>query len=320
MRREIEYKGGPVEPFEMIEPKGAESPLVVEVPHAGLWLDGEALAFTIAPARSIARDADLYVDQLFQDAPGEGATPPLRPRQPLRRRPQSGRDDCDGEAVEGGGRAPWPRGLVWRLTTDGEPVLEGRLPRTELERRLDHIYRPYHRALAGLIERKRRRFGFAIVLCAHSMPSQPRPRPARSDPTARARATADGAAGAHDHGLRCAVPGRSGPGTRGRTSAAGLVIDRVDAHGRAQGWTIRHDDPYRGGFSTANYGRPAQGVHAVQIEIARRRYMDETSLRIDPQGFRAVREFARTLAARLAFAESDAPLRQLRPDAVSSRG
>jgi hypothetical protein len=44
-------------------------------------------------------------------------------------------------------------------------------------------------------------------------------------------------------------------------------------------------------------------MHAVQIEIARRLYMDETSLRIDVQGFRIVREFARTLAARLAFAE-----------------
>jgi len=41
--------------------------------------------------------------------------------------------------------------------------------------------------------------------------------------------------------------------------------------------------------------------------------MDETSLRIDAQGSRAVREFARTLAARLAFAETDAPIRQLRP-------
>jgi N-formylglutamate amidohydrolase len=104
------------------------------------------------------------------------------------------------------------------------------------------------------------------------------------------------------------------PGTRGRTSAAAPVIDRVDAHAKAHGFSVRHDDPYRGGYSTATYGRPAQGVHAIQIEIARRLYMDETSLRIDVQGFRAVREFARTLAARLAFTEPDAPLRKLRGD------
>jgi N-formylglutamate amidohydrolase len=93
----------------------------------------------------------------------------------------------------------------------------------------------------------------------------------------------------------------------------------VDAHGKAFGFSIRHDDPYRGGFSTAHYGRPAQGVHAIQIEIARRRYMDESTLRIDAQGFRAVREFARTLAARLAFTEPDAPVQKLRREPTGVR-
>ncbi len=101
------------------------------------------------------------------------------------------------------------------------------------------------------------------------------------------------------------------PGSRGRTSAAGLVIDRVEACGRAFGWSVRHDDPYRGGFSTGHYGQPARGLHAVQIEIARRLYMDETSFRMDAQGFRAVREFARTLVSSLACADPDAPLQKL---------
>jgi N-formylglutamate amidohydrolase len=283
-----------VEPFEVLEPRAGESPVVVEVPHAGLWIDPEALAYTVAPARSIARDADLYVDQLCQDAPREGATLLVAHTSRFVVDLNRSEADVDGETVEGGGRTPWPRGLVWRLTTDGDPVIAERLPRRELMRRLEAVYRPYHRTLEALLQRKRERFGFAVLLCAHSMPSQPRP-------------------GGGD-------AGRSGPpffradlvpGTRGRTSAAGAVIDRVDAHGRALGWSIRHDDPYRGGFSTGFYGRPARGVHAVQIEIARRLYMDETSLRIDPRGFQAVREFARTLAARLAFAEPDAPIRQL---------
>lgn len=288
-----------MEPFEVIEPRAGESPVVVEVPHAGLWIDPEALAFTLAPARSIARDADLYVDQLVQDAPAEGASLLVARASRYVVDLNRGEADWDGETVEGGGRTPWPRGVVWRLTTDGDPMLAGPLPRRELDRRLEGVYRPYHRTLEALLQRKRDRFGFAILLCAHSMPSQPRP-PAANGAGSRAKGPTE--------------PVRADlvPGTRGRTSAAGAVIDRVDAHGRALGWTIRHDDPYRGGFSTAHYGQPARGVHAVQIEIARRRYMDETSLRINPQGFRAVREFARTLAARLAFAEPDAPLRQLR--------
>ena len=287
-----------MEPFEVFEPTTGESPVVFEVPHAGLWIDPEALAFTIAPARSVARDADLYVDQLCQDVPTEGATLIVARTSRLVIDLNRAEADCDGEAVEGGSRTPWPRGLVWRLTTDGDPVLAERLPRRELDRRLDTIYRPYHRTVEALLARKVARFGHAVLLCAHSMPSQPRPAPFGGDL---------GRPGPHCHRADLV------PGTRGRTTAAGVVIDRVDAHGRAFGWSIRHDDPYRGGFSTAFYGRPTRGVHAVQIEIARRLYMDETSLRIDAQGSRAVREFARTLAARLAFAETDAPIRQLRP-------
>ena len=53
-------------------PEGVETPVLVEVPHAGVYVDPESLAFTIAPARCIARDADLYVDRLFGHAPSLG--------------------------------------------------------------------------------------------------------------------------------------------------------------------------------------------------------------------------------------------------------
>jgi N-formylglutamate amidohydrolase len=321
-------KGERVEPFEVVEPRSGESAVVVEVPHAGLWVDPETLAFTLAPARSIARDADLYVDQLFQDVPGEGATLITARYSRIVVDLNRSESDVDGEAVEGGGRTPWPRGLVWRLTTDGDPILAAPIPRQELERRLATVYRPYHRALQGLIQRKIQCFGYAVLLCAHSMPSQPRLQPIAS-PGQPAR---QHASSAHARSSGASQSSRSAwgatrvappvpradvvPGTQGRTSAAGAVIDEVDAHARAAGFSVRHDDPYRGGFSTTFYGRPAQGVHAIQIEIARRLYMDETSLRIDAQGFRAVREFGRTLAARLAFAEPDAPTRKLRRELV----
>jgi N-formylglutamate amidohydrolase len=285
-----------VEPFAVIEPRAGESPLVVEVPHAGLWIDPESLATMIAPARSIGRDADLHVDALFQDAPDEGATLIYAHTSRYVIDLNRSETDVDEAAVEGAGRTPFSRGLIWRLTTDGDPILLGRLPRSELTRRLDQVYRPYHAALQALLARKVARFGFAVLLCAHSMPSR----------------------GRGGHPDTDAYRADLVPGTRGRTSAAGVVIDRVDAHGRALKWTIRHDDPYRGGFSTTHYGKPAEGVHAVQIEIARRRYMDESTLRIDPQGFATVREFARTLVARLAFAEPDAPRRLLCREAERS--
>jgi N-formylglutamate deformylase len=285
-------------PFEVREPKGGESPVLVEVPHAGLALDAEALAFTVAKAKSIAHDADLYVDELFQDVPHEGATLLWARTSRYLVDLNRGERDFDAESAEGGGSTPLPRGLIWRLTTEGEAIVSAPLPRAEVERRLALDYRPYHACLAAILQRKRERFGFAVMLCAHSMPSLPRggiePAPHRADLV---------------------------PGSRGRTTASGAVIDRVDAHGRAHGWSVRHDDPYRGGFSTGHYGRPARGVHVVQIEIARRLYMDEPTLRRDRKGFQAVSEFGRTLAARLAFSDAESR-RALLPDGppVSAKG
>ncbi|HMY19796.1 MAG TPA: N-formylglutamate amidohydrolase [Polyangium sp.] len=284
-------------PFEVIEPQTGESPVVVEVPHAGLQLDPESLAYTIAPARSIARDADLYVNELFQDAPNEGATFVCAQMSRYVIDLNRGEDDVDQEAVEGGGRTPWPRGLIWRLTTDGDSVLIRRLPRAELDRRLDAFYRPYHRELTAILARKRAKFGFVVLLCAHSMPSLAR-RGHNDSPGQRADIV---------------------PGTRGRTTAAPAVIDLVDWHARSFGFSVRHDDPYRGGFSTGFYGKPTHNAHAIQVEISRRLYMDETNHRRDAQGFRVVREFARSLVSQLAFSESPTTKDALRTHASAGR-
>jgi len=68
------------------------------------------------------------------------------------------------------------------------------------------------------------------------------------------------------------------PGTRGRTSASATFIDCVDAQARAAGLSVAHDDPYQGGYTTQHYGRPDLKVHVVQVELARRLYMDEPTL------------------------------------------
>jgi N-formylglutamate amidohydrolase len=247
--------------YSVVEPTVEETPLVVEIPHAGLYVDGPALATLAAPARSIGRDADLYVDEIYADAPARGATlitaSVSRYLVDLNRSEQ----DVDPETVEGapvGSRAT--RGIVWRLTSDGGRVLERPLVRAELERRLDAYYRPYHRALARAIEHKRSKFGFAIVLAAHSMPS----------------------VGRAGHGDPQAMRADVVPGTRGRTSAAAAFIDAVDAHARAAKLSVSHDDPYQGGFTTQFYGKPERGVHVVQLELARRLYMDEAALARGP--------------------------------------
>src|SRR5690606_498800 len=115
-------------------------------------------------------------------------------------------DDFDGAAVVGGPAKDRPRGVIWRLTSDGIPVLRDRMPQSEYQRRMAHFYYPYHEAVQRILLRKRARFGFAVMLCAHSMPT-PRMR------------------GLGSIGL---VPGYDAdlvPGTRGRSSAAASWID-----------------------------------------------------------------------------------------------
>ena len=88
-------------------------------------------------------------------------------------------------------------------------------------------------------------------------------------------------------------------GSRGKTSAALEVIRTPELLARERGWTVAHDDPYRGGFSTQHYGRPSDGIHAVQVELARRLYMDEQSLAKKYNDFDNVKGFCEALVARL---------------------
>jgi N-formylglutamate amidohydrolase len=275
-------------PFTVIEPDSEhESPLVVEVPHAGLFVDGPTLGRLAAPARAIGRDADLYVDELYADTPIHGATLLVANVSRYVCDLNRGEADVDAESVEGApAHARATRGIIWRLTSDGIRVLDAPLPRAELERRLDTYYRPYHRRVAELLEQKRLRFGFAVLLAAHSMPSVGRA--GHGDP----------------HATRADVV----PGTRGRTSAARPFIDAVDAHARAAGLSVAHDDPYQGGYTTQHYGQPSRAVHVVQVELARRLYMDEARLTKNA-GFDRMKAWATGLAAALG---------KIRPDPAGS--
>lgn len=263
--------------FNVRAPVGALTPLVVEVPHAGLKVDAATLSTLVAPASALGRDADLFVDELFEDAPDDGAALIVAHMSRYVIDLNRTESDCDALAVEGGGARMSPHGLVWRSTTDGRSALAAPLTRGELERRLDSYYRPYHDALRALIDERLALFGHAVLLCAHSMPS--RGRDGHQDP---GRERADIV-----------------PGSRGRTSAAPAVIDVVEQTARDAGFSVAHDLPYRGGFSTGHYGQPDRGVHAVQVEINRRLYMNELTLERRARDFERMQRFCRELVRRL---------------------
>ncbi len=266
--------------FELIEPTVEEVPVVVEVPHAGVDVPPELAAALVAPVRALARDADLLVDELYADAPSLGATFLASRISRYVVDLNRAEDDVDAAVVAGDPRPAraHARGLVWRTTTDDEPALERPLTREQYRARVETIWRPYHDALRALLDRKIARFGYVVLLCAHSMPSIGR----------------DGHA---DEGI---VRADVVPGSRGRTSAHASVIDAVDWVARTRGLRVEHDRPYRGGYSTTRYGRPALRCHAIQIELARRLYLDEAALVRDAAGFQKTRELCREFVAKLA--------------------
>jgi len=254
-----------VQPFELKLPTGLSTPVLVEVPHASTHVPDVVKSELSAPTDALMRDADIYVDELYANAPTLGAALLCARVSRYVVDLNRAQDDVDSATVSDH-PAPvgaQPRGVVWRATTDGRPVLTRPLTFAALRKRLARFYVPYHDALRQTLEDLRARHGHAILLAGHSMPSRGR--------------------SLHvDAGERRAD---IVPGTQGRTTTDARVIELVDDHFRQAGLVVRHDDPYRGGFATVHYGRPHEGLHAIQIEINRALYVDEDTFERRPKDF-----------------------------------
>ena len=272
-------------PFELTLPQSdarlhaGVSPLLVEVPHASVVVPESVKSELAAPADALFRDADIYVDELYANAPSLGAallcSRVSRYVVDLNR----AQNDVDSATVSDH-PAPvgaQPRGVVWRATTDGRPVLTRPLTFESLRRRLGRFYVPYHEALRQTLDDLRARFGYAILLAGHSMPS--RGRSLHIDAGAR----------------RADIV----PGTQGRTTADPRVIDLVENHFKEAGLVVRHDDPYKGGFATTHYGRPHEGLHAIQVEINRALYVDEDTFERRPRDFARLQTLLDALVVKL---------------------
>jgi N-formylglutamate deformylase len=264
-------------PFVVLAPAGKEIPVIVEVPHAGLEVAPAFLPDVLASARALGRDADLYVDELYGTAHALGATVLIARASRYVVDLNRDENDVDSQSVERGPAAHSPRGVIWRLTTEGDRAIAAPLRRAAFEERMNRVYRPYHAELGELIRQKKDRFGLAVVVAGHSMPSL-----GRSLHPDRGSSRADVV-----------------PGTQGRTSAHARFIDVVDAHARQSGFSVAHDNPYKGGYTTQHYGRPDEGVHVIQVELARRLYMDELTLRRTPGKLEVLRAWCGELVAKL---------------------
>ena len=223
------------------------TPLLVSIPHDGRSIPADIADRMTEEALRIP-DTDWHVGRLYDFARELGAAV-LAVRHSryvvdLNRDPE--------------GRALYPGAdnteIVPLRTFDREPIYrEGAAPNTaEIEERIIHFWRPYHDRLATEIRALRERHGVAVLFDAHSIRSVvPR-------------------------FFEGALPDFNFGTARGASADAELARSAFRPLDSAEGYSAVDNGRFTGGYITRTYGAPADGVHAIQLELSQRTYMDET--------------------------------------------
>ena len=146
---------------------------------------------------------------------------------------------------------------IARTAGEGREIYARKLSFAEAQARVASTHVTYHDALDRLLARARGAHGMAVLIDWHSMPEAA----ARTALTPR-------------HGKGCDIV----LGDRFGASCTQKLTNLVEKELEAMGYRVARNAPYAGGYTTEHYGRPASRTHALQIEISRALYLDETTL------------------------------------------
>ena len=227
---------------------GAELPLIVNVPHAGTWLPPE-IAGTLTAAGVAVPDTDWHVEKLYDFVPSMGAT--LMTATHSRIVVDLNRDPSGDALYPGASNTE----ICPTATFHDEPIyLAGQAPDgAAMASRVERYWLPYQRQLAAEILRVKTRHGYCILLDGHSIVSEA--------PRFFAGRLPDLNLGTAD-GMSC---------------APSLAPPAVPLLSHADGFSAVHNGRFKGGYITRHYGKPDQQVHALQLEMAQRCYMNEAT-------------------------------------------
>ena len=258
--------------FERLGPATAETPLVCAVPHAGRIYPPALFSASAVPHAILEQLEDRYADLLVARAIQQGAVAIVarvaRAWIDLNR----GEEDLDPALREPPHSGP-PQTARAR---SGLGLLPRRVGRRDLWRepptaesataRIVNIHRPYHTAVAAALDEACRRFGHAVLIDCYSMPSL--------------------------NGLR---PARIVIGDAHGKSAGKGVAAEVARAARVAGFAAAINAPYAGAYSLARHGRPADNIHALQIEVDRALYL-ERDMRAPAEGVKRTQSLIWELA------------------------
>jgi N-formylglutamate deformylase len=228
-------------------------PLLISLPHVGTEIPPE-LAERLVPRALASEDSDWHLERLYRPLAEKLGASLIVPRYSryvvdLNRPP----DDQPLYPGAAGGTGLVPT----RFFTDDPLYRDGAEPdAASLAARREAYWRPYHEALAAELARLREQHGHALLFDGHSIRSE-LPWLFEGELPALNLGTADGAACAP------AITERLAALLAGQTQFSHVVNGR-----------------FKGGYITRHYGQPAHDVHAVQLEMCQRCYMDEA---LDPR-------------------------------------
>jgi len=249
-------------------------PVLLSVPHSGRdypdWL------VDMAPGGKpvLASLEDPLVDRLAWRAIGRGAGAVIARAPRAAIDCNRAEDEVDPSVVEGArrsritARARGGLGIVPARTQQHGYLWNRSITPAQLAERLDQAHRPYHAALDEQISLLLDRFGCALLLDCHSMPPP-------------------------GEGIAPIIIGDR----RGRTADPWLSQQALNI-ALSHGFEAGLNDPFAGGHVIERHARPARDVHALQIEIDRRCYLDE-ALRAPGPGFDEAAALIETMAVEL---------------------
>ena len=249
--------------WDLLSPGLQSMPVVFASPHSGTDYPSEFVARSRLDPIALRKSEDSFVDEIFAGVTGEGA-PLLRAlfprayidpnREPFELDPAMFSEALPDYANTRSPRIAAGLGTIARVVANGEEIYRDKLRFADALERVERLYRPYHAALSRLIAATEGRFGLAVLIDCHSMPSIGGP---MDEDAGRSRF--DMVLG-DCHGSSCAP----------------ALTQLVERFLIGCGYQVARNNPYAGGFTTRHYGTPGARVHALQIEINRALYMNET--------------------------------------------
>jgi N-formylglutamate amidohydrolase len=268
--------------IEVLEPLTQSVPVVFASPHSGLNYTQAFIESSNLSPHQLRRSEDAFVNEIFASAPEFGAPFLLAhfPRafvDPNRRvyelDPTMFSDPLPRYVITKSSRIVAGLGTIPRVVSIGGDIYRKKLTFEEAKQRIEDNYVPYHDTLSSLLNQTRAKFGIALLIDCHSMPS------ADTLPQSKFSVPLADIIIGDCHGKSCDP----------------LITDTAEQICRDMGLSVARNKPYAGGYTTKHYGQPKYNFHSLQIEIKRSLYMNELRIERGPGLAQLIRQMRRLI-------------------------